>query len=116
MYLFNGLGRDIRYVIDDLRYIPEAFYLIEDVCAALNITRREVNKHLRWGEIQGFYYIDKDDEQVKTDIISQQALDRLIAASSHPRAKAYLSWLEQGGDDTQKRRKMRRRRHRKQPW
>lgn len=110
MYIFNGLGRNIRYTYDDFR--AEAFYLIEDICAILKISRKEILQHVSWGDMQGLYYIDEYDEQVRTDVISQQAFDRILAASTHPKAKAYLSWLENGGDDSQTRRKMRRRKPR----
>lgn len=113
MYAFEGFGKRIRYTQDE--FTEENYYLLEDICRVLKTTRREVCEYVKWGELQGFYYLDNDGEQLKTDIISQRAFDRFIAASTHPRVVAYRQWIADGGDDAQMRRKMRRRRYRRPP-
>lgn len=107
MYVFKPLGKKIRYIYDE--DLEEPYYFIHDICLALNMSRKEVFEHVRWGHYQHFYYLDNDGEQDVAELLSQTVLDSIINASTNPEVRAYPYWRYDSRQHVTLRRRRRRR-------
>ena len=84
MIIFDGLGADIRYTINEQ---GEGLCSIDDICKALDITDQKDS----WTDLP-----TQDINGEKVKVVSERTLHKLITASPKPEAKAYLYWITHG--------------------